>query len=391
MEKQGSDIEETLQDAKYKNKCVSFLIKNWFMLATIVGVGVGFGIAFGVRSVQPDSVTITWLTMPGDIYLRVLTLTILPLIASNILVVIATLEPKKNGKISIIGMALVICSNFVGSLIGTACAAIIRPGESFSIYVASSSVTQALSKVLSFFLRSLASAFISILIFGHRLCFCFEATRTAQYRRIGSRILTGDSGSNAPLVGSGLSPSDIFKDMFYNFFPDNIVGVTIYQYRTEIVNYTTNEKVGNSTRSGTNMIGRYIDKYLLFTYMFDFTGVLFCALAFGAAANAVGTVAKPFVNFFEALAATVTKLMSVFLLFTPIGVCFMVVGSLLDRQNIASDFVQLGLFIATVITGLLIYFIIVIIVLWIASRKNPLRLLKYSLEPFLISFATTSP
>uniref|UniRef100_A0A5K3G0Z6 Amino acid transporter n=1 Tax=Mesocestoides corti TaxID=53468 RepID=A0A5K3G0Z6_MESCO len=162
--------------------------------------------------------------------------------------------------------------------------------------------------------------------------------------------------------------------MFYNFFPDNIVGVTIYQYRTEIVNYTTNEKVGNSTRSGTNMIG-----------------VLFCALAFGAAANAVGTVAKPFVNFFEALAATVTKLMSVFLLFTPIGVCFMVVGSLLDRQNIASDFVQLGLFIATVITGLLIYFIIVIIVLWIASRKNPLRLLKYSLEPFLISFATTSP
>ncbi len=42
--------------------------------------------------------------------------------------VIATLEPKKNGKISLIGMSYVVCCNFVGSLIGTACAAIIKPG-----------------------------------------------------------------------------------------------------------------------------------------------------------------------------------------------------------------------------------------------------------------------
>ncbi len=77
--------------------------------------------------------------------------------------------------------------------------------------------------------------------------------------------------------------------------------------------------------------------------------------------------------------------------FTPIGVCFMVAGSVVGRENIQSDFIQLGLFIATVLVGLAIHFFIIQLVLFLASWKNPLRLLKYSLEPFLISFATTSP
>ena len=75
---------------------------------------------------------------------------------------------------------------------------------------------------------------------------------------------------------------------------------------------------------------------------------------------------------------------------TPIGVCFMVAGSVLGRENIESDFIQLGLFVVTVIAGLLIYLILTLLVLFAASGKNPFRLLKYSLEPFLICFATTS-
>ncbi|KAM3182433.1 hypothetical protein ACTXT7_012386, partial [Hymenolepis weldensis] len=76
---------------------------------------------------------------------------------------------------------------------------------------------------------------------------------------------------------------------------------------------------------------------------------------------------------------------------TPIGVCFMVAGSVLGREDIASDFIQLGLFIVTVLVGLLIHLAIAILVLFIISGKNPFRILRYSTEPFLISFATTSP
>lgn len=46
----------------------------------------------------------------------------------------------------------------------------------------------------------------------------------------------------------------------------------------------------------------------------NMVGVLFCAIAFGAAANAAGEVAKPMIQFFKAVSATVTKLMGVFLM-----------------------------------------------------------------------------
>ncbi|KAM7540837.1 hypothetical protein Aperf_G00000034217 [Anoplocephala perfoliata] len=303
------------EENKGKNKCLKFLISNWFMFATIIGVGVGFAIAFGVRPTNPSEVTITWIRMPGDIYLRILTLTILPLIVSNLFVVLAKLDFKKNGIISIVGVPLVICSNLVGSLIGTACSAIVQPG---------------------------------------------------------TRTLVGD-GSGIEIGGSGLSASDVFRDILLNLFPENIISVAMYQFRTEVVNATTNRKVGNAQTPGTDMIG-----------------VLFIAVVFGLAANAVGPVSKPLIKFFEAVSAVVTKIMAVFLKVTPIGVCFMVAGSVVSRKNIESDFVQLGLFIVTVIMGLLIYLILLLLLMFAFSRKNPLRLLKYCVEPFLIAFATTT-
>ncbi|VDM02495.1 unnamed protein product [Schistocephalus solidus] len=118
---------------------------------------------------------------------------------------------------------------------------------------------------------------------------------------------------------------------------------------------------------------------------------MFVSIAFGAAARASKEKGQPFLDFFESLADVVTKLMRAFLQLTPVGVCFMVASSVASRTDIQSDFVQLGLFIATVLTGLAIHFILIVLVLLAASGKNPFRLLKYSVQPYLISFATTSP
>ncbi|VDN11422.1 unnamed protein product [Dibothriocephalus latus] len=69
--------------------------------------------------------------MPGNIFLRLLKLTILPLISSNLLLVVAGLDPKKNGRLGIIGISYVIILNLVSAIIGTACAALVRPGRFF--------------------------------------------------------------------------------------------------------------------------------------------------------------------------------------------------------------------------------------------------------------------
>ncbi|KAL5964831.1 Excitatory amino acid transporter 4, partial [Taenia solium] len=155
-----------------RNSCIKFLVNNWFMLSTIAGVCLGFGLGFIVRTTQPGPTVITWIAMPSDIYLRLLQLTILPLISSNILVAIATLDFKRDGKVGIIGVVYIIALNLGCAIIGAACALLIQPG---------------------------------------------------------SRILVGNANGSSPVsTASGLTASDVFRDLFYNLFPDNIFGITIY-------------------------------------------------------------------------------------------------------------------------------------------------------------------
>lgn len=51
-------------------------------------------------------------------------------LTNTLFAVIATMEPKKNGKISVVGISYIVMVNFIGSVIGTFYAAIIRPGNS---------------------------------------------------------------------------------------------------------------------------------------------------------------------------------------------------------------------------------------------------------------------
>ncbi|VDL58894.1 unnamed protein product [Hymenolepis diminuta] len=107
---------------------VGFLINNWFMLTTIIGVIIGFGAGFGIQQAGLDEVGKTWLAMPGDIYIRLLKLTILPMIAANIINVMSNLNPKENGKVSAVALGYILIFNLLCSLIGVMYAYIIQPG-----------------------------------------------------------------------------------------------------------------------------------------------------------------------------------------------------------------------------------------------------------------------
>ena len=69
----------------------------------------------------------------------------------------------------------------------------------------------------------------------------------------------------------------------------------------------------------------------------------------------------------------------------------MVASSVVGRKNIESDFIQLGLFVLTVLTALAIHFLLIVLAFFIASRKNPLHLIRYSGQAYILAFATTSP
>ncbi|VDL96193.1 unnamed protein product [Schistocephalus solidus] len=257
----------------------NFFLKNWFMITTILGVIIGFGAGFGIQKVGLDNVGKTWLAMPGTIYIRILQLTILPMISANVI----------NG----------------------------RGGDFGSSPPAGDT--------------------------------------------------TGDKGGQI---------SYIFRDLFLNIFPDNIVGVTLFQASTDFQNPGSNDKnetIYNSvTLNGTNMIG-----------------VLFVSFVFGLATNASKEKGNPFKNFFNSLGDVVMLLMQKFLLFTPVGVCFMVMSSIAEVEDLTPTFASLGLFVLLNFVGQITHFLLLLLSVAVL-RVNPFRILRLCLPPYFLAFATTS-
>nr|VZI37217.1 unnamed protein product [Spirometra erinaceieuropaei] len=163
------DIEDELKAQKEKKGgCVGCLRDNLFVIFILLGVVVGFGIGFGVRELKPSAEAIVWIAMPGNIYIRLLQLTILPLIASNLIVVISSLDSKEQGLSSLLTVAYILCFNIAGAAVGTAFATLIKPG-------------------------------------------------------VGVNMTTSTTSTQDP--GLTLTTSDVFSDLLLNMFPNNIVGI----------------------------------------------------------------------------------------------------------------------------------------------------------------------
>ncbi|KAM7533090.1 hypothetical protein Aperf_G00000125783 [Anoplocephala perfoliata] len=306
-------------DAPQRNGFVKFFINNWFMLTTIVGVIIGFVSGFALQKVGLSEAGKMWLAMPGNIYIRLLQLTILPMIVANMINVLTNLNPKENRKVSAISLAFILFFNVLSPLIGVAYAYIIKPGD----WVRDSNAT-------------------------------------------------ADEG----VAGSGNQISYIFKDLLLNIFPDNIVGVTLSQSSTDF-NHPTKTAPGEVVYPSVKADG------------INMTGVLFCSVVFGVAANAAKEKGEPFKQFFGSLGEVVMLLMQKFLLITPVGVMFMVLSSILHVKDIGKTFVSLGVFVLLNVVGQLTHLIFLLLSLLVFC-KNPLKILKYSLPSYFIAFATTS-
>nr|VZI46198.1 unnamed protein product [Spirometra erinaceieuropaei] len=119
------------------------------------------------------------------------------------------------------------------------------------------------------------------------------------------------------------------------------------------------------------------------------SGVLFCSVLFGIGINRVKQRGLPFKEFFQSMSEVVMYVMQKLLLTTPVGVCFMVLSSVVSADDIGGKFKAIGMFLLFNIAGIFTHFLFLCLSLLVLKR-NPLRLLRYCLPPWFISFATTS-
>ncbi|KAH9280136.1 Excitatory amino acid transporter 2 [Echinococcus granulosus] len=314
---------ENQNSTSFGQKFKKGLKDNLFTILTLIGVAIGFGIGFGVGTTQPSKTAVTWIEMPGKIYIRLLQLTILPIIASNIIVVTGGIDPRKNGKMGLAGLLFILGFDIISGAIGVIIAVLIKPGLSTSISV--------------------------------------------------NETVEEPGPDDAPVL-----TSDVFADLFLNMFPDNIVGLTLYQTKT--IRRWPYFPVKNVTESASTRLEST-----------DMIGLIFTTIAFGIAAGAAGEAGRVFIDFFESLGNVVLILMRWFLQITPVGVCFMVAGAVVDLKDVSGTFQGLGLFMATVLVALAIHMLLQMAVYAIASFRNPFRLIIMGSRVFFLSFITTAP
>ena len=79
---------------------MAWLRENLLLFLTFSGVVSGFVLGLGLRHLELESETILLLAYPGELFMRLLKLMILPLIIASLITGAASLNAKMNGMIA---------------------------------------------------------------------------------------------------------------------------------------------------------------------------------------------------------------------------------------------------------------------------------------------------
>lgn len=128
-------------------------------------------------------------------------------------------------------------------------------------------------------------------------------------------------------------------------------------------------------RSGTNMLG-----------------IVFFCLTFGTILSTIGEKGEVVIKFFSAIFEVIMKMVILICMWlSPIGISSVIMGKILDVEDLSLVISQLLLFIITVASGVFFYqFIVLQLIYFLVVRKNPFKFYGELVQPMLYAFATAS-
>ncbi|XP_061197901.1 excitatory amino acid transporter 2-like [Saccostrea echinata] len=314
-------------NVKHSN-CYEFLSRNGLIISVLVGVVVGFALGFGLRVVEPSNDALTWIGLPGEIYMRMLKMTILPLVVSTIITGTARMDPKSNGRISALSFGYIVITNTIGAIIAILVFLIIQPGKDVKV-----------------------------------------------------------SGSDySGSIHTDIETSDLFADMIRNLFPDNLVTACFQKTQTRY-SQSTRVLMVNGTNSSITVVHKAVSS----TGGLNILGLIIACILFGIAASKLGKRADPLTDFFETISIIVIHLLNWIIWMTPVGVASLIATAILKASDIENVFSSLGMFVLAHSVGIIFHQLVLIpITYFIATRKNPFYFLGTCLRPWLTVFGPPS-
>ncbi|KAL4225110.1 Neutral amino acid transporter A [Mactra antiquata] len=313
-----------------KEKCWTLVRQNMLVTLTLIGVAVGFIVGLSVKN--PTASAIMWIGMPGELYIRMLKMMILPLVICGVISGTAKMDPRTNGKVSGISLSFIMIANFIPCIVAAILTLIIKPGEGVVSDVADK------------------------------------------------------------FSGDVMETEDIFADLFRNIVPDNIIASCIQQAQTKY-EFTTKDVVTfNGTINITETVREMTRKYVGAANSTNILGLIIVCSIFGvAAASMTQKQGEPFLAFFRSATDIIIKILRVLIWSTPVGVASLIAKTIVSTDDIEDTFRKLGFYFLTVMTGLVIHmFIVMPIVFFLIRRRNPFRFMATTIPSIMIVFATGS-
>ncbi|KAJ3596453.1 hypothetical protein NHX12_002860 [Muraenolepis orangiensis] len=336
-----SHLEPT--EARPQNKCAKVcgaLTKNLLLTLTVLGVIMGAvsGMLLRMASpIHPDIVMV--IAFPGDILMRMLKMLILPLIISSLITGLAGLDAKSSGRLGSRAMVYYMTTTIIAAILGVILVLVIHPGD------------------------------------------------PKLKENLGEGIKNDD-----------VSSLDAAFDLIRNLFPDNLVQACFQQIQTvtkkveviveEAVNATSVDGlVANITKEPQIII----NKTLQYKSGMNVLGLIGFFIAFGICMGKMGERARLMLEFFNILNEIVMKIVIMIMWYSPFGIACLICGKIISIDDLEMVAKQLGMYMVTVIVGLLIHGAIFLPAIYFAIvRKNPFTFFMGIFQAWITALGTAS-
>ncbi|XP_049430510.1 excitatory amino acid transporter 2b isoform X2 [Epinephelus fuscoguttatus] len=330
-------------EARPQSKCAqvcSKMFKNLLLTLTVLGVILGAvsGMLLRVASpIHPDIVMV--IAFPGDILMRMLKMLILPLIISSLITGLAGLDAKSSGRLGTRAMVYYMSTTVIAAVLGVILVLVIHPGNP----------------------------------------------------KLKENLGEGEKNDD-------VSSLDAFFDLIRNLFPENLVQACFQQIQTvtkkvevvieEEVNATAVEGlVANITKEPQFII----KKSLQFKSGMNVLGLIGFFIAFGICMGKMGEKAKLMIEFFNILNEIVMKLVILIMWYSPFGIACLICGKIISIKDLEVVGRQLGMYMVTVIIGLIIHGAIFLpSIYFVIVRKNPFTFFLGIFQAWITALGTAS-
>ncbi|XP_012217231.1 excitatory amino acid transporter-like [Linepithema humile] len=308
---------------------IEWMGSNLLLTLTIAGVLVGLVLGFLGRLADLSPESITLVSFPGEILMRMLKMFILPLIISSLIAGMAQLDVQRSGRIGVRALTYYSVTTILAAIVGIAMVLMIHPGNPH--------------------IKSTVAAVMKA-----------EETK--------------------------VSTIDAILDIIRNMVPENLVQACFQQVQTSYVRKKV-FVIGSSNQS------EYIlEPTLVYKDGTNVMGMIVFCIIFGVLAGQIGPRGKLMVDFFVVLNDIIMKLVTIVVVwYSPFGIMCLIAGKIMSIANLAATAQMLGLYMVTVVLGLMIHAIITLpVIYWFMTRKNPAVFFRGMMQAWVMALGTAS-